>query len=145
MKIFIGSDHAGWQAKQVLSQFLREQNHQVTDCGADSEESCDYPDYALQVAQAVGQGQAERGLLICGTGIGMAITANKVAGVRAALCTNEQMATLSRNHNNSNVLCLGSRILSSTEMEQITTVWLASDFQGGRHQRRIDKISAAEK
>ena len=145
MKIAIGSDHAGFEMKERLKDILKELGHQLQDHGTDSNESCDYPDFAAKVARDVSNGEAERGILICGSGVGMSITANKFCGIRAALCVTEEIAKLSRNHNDSNVLCMGSRILSEDLLKAITKTWLTSDYEGGRHQKRIDKITAFEK
>ena len=144
MKIAIAADHAGWKDKTWLADRLRELGHEVADFGTDSAESCDYPDYAEKAASAVASGECERGVLICGTGIGMSLAANKMSGIRAAACQTIEAARLSRLHNDANILCLGSRVSTRGVMEEIIDVWLASEFQGGRHERRVGKIMALE-
>jgi len=139
VRIAIGSDHAGFRLKERLREFLKE-GHQVVDFGTESEEPTDYPDIAFKVAERVSSGEFDRGILICGTGIGMCIAANKVKGIRAALCWDERTAELSRKHNDSNILCLGGRILSEEEAKRIVEKWLSSEFEGGRHLRRVRKI-----
>jgi ribose 5-phosphate isomerase B len=140
MKIAAGSDHAGFRLKSELVRYLQESEYEVLDMGTDSCESVDYPDFAEKVCDAVVGGQAEMGLLICGTGIGMAMAANKVDGIRAASCCNEYMAEMSRSHNNANVLTLGARILTPEIAERILDIFLVTEFEGGRHERRVDKI-----
>lgn len=144
MKIALGADHAGVQAKQRLVDLLRRAGHDVADLGTQGEASVDYPDYARAVAHAVAAGRAERGILVCGTGIGMSIAANKVAGVRAAKCSDPQEARLARAHNDANVLCLGARTTDATLLEQMVLEFLATPFEGGRHARRVDKLSGGE-
>jgi ribose 5-phosphate isomerase B len=144
MKIAIGSDHRGVAAKQKLTALLHNLGHEVTDVGPESNSSVDYPDFALLVAEAVGSGQVERGILICGTGIGMCIAANKVRGVRAAPCHDSITAELSRSHNDSNVLCLSADLLGDELMERMARTWLQTPFEGGRHARRVEKISKYE-
>lgn len=143
MKIIIGSDHAGLNLKAALISHLTDQGHDVTDAGPHSAESCDYSNYALQVAHAVADGGYERGILVCGTGMGMSMAANRVNGARAALCTNEFLARMSRAHNNANVLCLGERNLGQGLALSICDAWMNTDFEGGRHQRRIDIFDKA--
>jgi ribose 5-phosphate isomerase B len=145
MRIALGADHAGYELKENLKSYLAEGGHAVDDCGTASTASCDYPDFAHAVAARVAGGSAERGILVCGTGIGMAIAANKTPGVRAANVTSETLAQLSREHNDANVLTLGARILDEEQARKIVDVWLATPFAGGRHQRRIDKIAELEK
>jgi ribose 5-phosphate isomerase B len=145
MKIFIGADHKGFLLKQHLVELLRGQGHEITDVGTNSEESTDYPDYGLKVARAVAEGAAERGITICWTGNGMSIAANKIRGVRAGLCLNEDMAMLTRAHNNANVCSLASRYVSPEDAEKIVHVFLSTAFEGGRHVQRLEKIAAAEK
>ena len=140
MKIAIGSDHAGYQAKEELKKFLAAQGHAVEDVGAPGEQSVDYPDFAKAVAERVGGGKAERGVLVCGTGIGMCMTANKVARVRAALVTDEFTTEMSRKHNDANVFCAGARVLSVEKIRQLLGLWLATEFEGGRHAKRGEKI-----
>jgi ribose 5-phosphate isomerase B len=144
MTISIGADHAGFALKETLKQHLANLGHQVLDHGANGSESTDYPDYALPVAEDVSQGRAERGVLVCATGIGMSITANKVPGVRAGLVLNEDAAKLTRQHNDANVLVLGARYLGDTEAARLASIFLETEFEGGRHARRVGKISAAE-
>ncbi len=145
MKIAIGSDHAGWELKEKIRAYLEELGHQPRDFGTDSADSCDYPDFALAVAEAVVGGEEERGILICSTGIGMAISANKVPGIRAALCRDEETARLSREHNDANVLTLDSSIAASGNIRNLLRVWLNTGFAGGRHARRVGKIKQIEK
>lgn len=144
MRIAIGSDHAGFDLKETLREALAADGHELDDLGTYDRASCDYPDFARAVAQAVADGRAERGILICGTGIGMAIAANKVPGVRAACCSEPVSARLTRQDNDSNVLTLGGRLIGPLMALEIARVWLATPFAGGRHQRRVDKIHALE-
>ena len=143
--IALGADHAGFQVKEALKAWLIEQGYQVVDYGTHSPESVDYPDYAAEVAEAVADQKVERGVLVCGTGIGMAITANKVAGVRAALCSDLYTARASREHNDANVLALGGRLMGPEMALDILRMWLATDFAGGRHRRRVDEIADLER
>lgn len=145
MKIIIGSDHGGFSLKEHLKQYLVAKGHEVEDYGTTNEESVDYPDYAQKVGEAVAAGKAEQGILVCGTGIGMSIAANKVKGVRAALCDNCYSAQKAREHNNANVMCLGERVLGRGFAEQIVDTYLATDFLGGRHAKRVEKIMNIEK
>ncbi|MBA2292769.1 MAG: ribose 5-phosphate isomerase B [Gemmatimonadales bacterium] len=140
----IGADHAGFAMKQVLADELRQLGYQVEDVGTDSEASTDYADYAHKVAREVGSGDAERGVLLCGTGLGMSYAANRHHGVRAAVAWNEEVARLSREHNDSNVLVLPSRCLSNDEARSILHTWLDTKFEGGRHVNRIRKIEETE-
>ncbi len=144
MKIAIGSDHRGLEVRQVIATAIEEAGHSVIDLGTHSGEPCDYPDIAAAVARAVVRGQADRGVLTCGTGIGVAIAANKIRGIRAAVCHDQRTARLSRNHNNANVLCLSADALSTDEICDIVTVWLSEEFEGGRHSRRVEKIHLLE-
>lgn len=144
MKITIGADHRGFGLKERLKSYLIRQGYQVLDKGTFSSQPVDYPDYAFAVAEAVAKGKASRGILICATGIGMAIAANKVKGVRAALCYEPRTARLSREHNNANLLCLGADITDPLKATRIVRVWLNTEFSGGRHSRRLAKIRAAE-
>ena len=144
MRIAIGADHAGVNLKRDIRQLLDERGISYQDFGTNSTESVDYPDFAAAVAGEVGHGRADFGILFCGSGIGMAIAANKVEGVRAAPVTDEQSARLSREHNNANVLALGERITPADLARQIVNTFLDTPFAGGRHQRRLDKISALE-
>ncbi len=145
MKIAIGADHRGYHTKERLKAYLMEMGHEVTDCGCPSEKSCDYPDYSIPPCLKVTRGQAERAILLCGSGIGMAMTANKVAGIRAALCHDELTAEMSRRHNNANVLCLPADLLGDELIHRMIQVWLETTFDGGRHARRVGKIMAAER
>ncbi len=140
MKIAVGADHAGVDCKAFVIELLQEGGHEITDMGTMSAEPVDYPDIARKVAEEVAEGNVDMGVLICGTGLGMSMSANRIHGVRAALCTNENMAELSRKHNDANVLCLGGRILSREDIPGILSVWLATAFEGGRHARRVAKI-----
>ncbi len=143
MRINIGSDHAGYSLKEELKPYLRDLGHEVVDQGTHTAEvSVDYPDFALPVARGVADGQFDCGIVICGTGIGISIAANKVRGVRAALCTNAYMARMSRLHNDANVLALGARVIGGGLARDIVDAFLAVAFEGGRHQGRVDKISA---
>jgi ribose 5-phosphate isomerase B len=145
MKIALGSDHGGFNLKEEIKKWLAEQGYDYQDYGAFSTESCDYPDVALTVARAVAEGECERGIIICGTGIGVSIVANKVAGIRAALCHDTFSAKASREHNDANVLTMGERVIGRGLALEIVEVWLKGSFAGGRHQRRVDKISALDK
>lgn len=141
MRIAIGSDHGGIDLKQILVPKIEALGHTVIDLGCNSDESVDYPDFAEKVCAKVISGEADGGILVCGTGIGMSMAANRYRGIRAALCDNEYMARMSREHNDANVLCLGDRVLGKGLAENIVDVWLNTEFAGGRHQRRIDKFS----
>lgn len=146
MKIAIAADHAGFPLKEALKVKLQAQGHEVADCGAFSSESTDYPDYAQAVAKKVVAEEAARGILVCSTGIGMSIAANKVDGVRAALAGNRDAARLTREHNNANVIALGALFLSEEEAGRIVETFLSTDFSDGpRHSRRIEKIAAIER
>jgi ribose 5-phosphate isomerase B len=145
MKIALASDHAGYEEKERLKSVLRELGAEVKDFGAVSNESVDYPDYARRVAEEVARGHAEQGLLVCGSGAGMAIAANKVPGVRAAVAWNEESAQLARKHNDANVLAVGARLNTPEEIEQIVRAWLATEFEGGRHAARVEKIKQIER
>jgi ribose 5-phosphate isomerase B len=144
MKISMGADHAGYLLKDRIRQYVTECGHEVIDEGTNSSDSVDYPDYALKVARRVAAGEAERGILVCGSGIGMAITANKVPGIRAANIGSEYEAQMSREHNNLNVLTLGARILEESDARQIVQIWLETPFSGGRHSGRVGKIHEFE-
>ncbi len=137
--VVIGSDHAGFDLKTAITRHLREAGYEVRDLGAHSQESCDYPLVAGDLCREV-LASEHPGILICGTGLGMSIAANRIPGIRAALCTNEYLARMTRAHNNANVLCLGSRVLGDELAKSIVNVFLASGFEGERHQRRIDQI-----
>lgn len=144
MKIAIGSDHRGYPAKERIKALLESLGEQVVDYGTDSPKPCDYPDAGLQVASEVAGGKCERGILLCGSGIGMSITANKVPGVRAALCHDELTAQMARRHNDANILCLPADLVGDALMQSIVKLWLKTEFEGGRHQRRVEKILAYE-
>lgn len=140
MEIAAGADHAGFSLKDAVVKHLRSRGHKVIDFGTESAVSVDYPIYAHLVADAVQSGEAERGLLVCGTGMGMCMAANRHRGVRAAVCHTPYLAEMSRRHNNANVLCLAGRLLSVDEALAIVEVWLATPFEGGRHERRTEHI-----
>ena len=144
MKIAIGADHAGFELKNQLGEALRESGHEVRDFGTDSSASTDYPDYAGQVARAVASGAAERGLLVCGSGAGMSIAANKVRGVRAVMGVSLEVVRLTRAHNNANVLTLGARFVEPAVAGELVRAFLETPFEGGRHERRVSKISQLE-
>ena len=140
LSIAIGSDHPGYEAKAAVVAVLEQLGHRVTDMGTDSAERCDYPDYAERVAVAVSNGEADRGVLICGTGIGMSIVANKFPGVRAAVVWDRYSTEVSRSHNDANVLCLGARTNTPQTILDLVTHWLTVPYEGGRHARRVEKI-----
>jgi len=143
--IAIGSDHAGYELKEEIVKFLQEKGYEVKDFGTSSSScSVDYPDFALTVAEAVINGECEKGILVCGTGIGISISANKIPGIRAALCTDSFMAKMSREHNDANVLALGARVVGTGLALDIVDAWLKTEFAGGRHKTRVDKISKIE-
>lgn len=144
MKIAIGNDHAGLEAKEEIKKLLIENGYDVIDYGTNSPESCDYPIFAEKVGNAVGKHEADFGILICGSGIGMSIAANKCKNVRAALCTSVWMAEVTRTHNDSNVLCMGARVNTIDELKAMASIWLKTEFEGGRHQRRVQLISDIE-
>lgn len=144
MRIAIGSDHRGYHLKEKLSNILRTKGHEVSDEGTDVTEAVDYPDFAAIVGKKVSDGTVDRGILICGTGIGMAITANKFPGVRAAACTDEVTAEIARRHNDLNVLCLSADMLSPRVVERMVEIWIETEFEGGRHLRRVEKIKKIE-
>jgi ribose 5-phosphate isomerase B len=141
MKISIGGDHAGFQYKKEVVKLLKDQGHQVTDFGPNSEDSVDYPDFAHPVSKGVDQKEFDLGILICGSGNGVAITANKYKGVRAALCWEADLAKLARQHNNANVICLPARFISLEKAKEFVTLFVNTPFEGGRHQTRVEKIS----
>jgi ribose 5-phosphate isomerase B len=145
MKIALGSDHRGFVARRRIASVLQKAGHEILDLGVENKESCDYPDFAYSVGRAVAEGRAERGILVCGTGIGMCIAANKIAGVRAALCHDSLTAELSRRHNDANVLCLSGDLLGEELMDRMIKLWLEVEFEGGRHARRLEKILDFEK
>lgn len=139
-KVVIGSDHGGFEYKEEIKKFLLEKGYKIIDVGTNSKESCDYPVFAKEAAQKIINGEADRGILICGTGIGMSITANKFKGIRAALCGDTFSARATRAHNNSNILCLGERVIGLGLALDIVNIWLNTEYEGGRHQKRIDMI-----
>jgi len=145
MKIAIASDHAGFELKEKIKKFLEDLGYKYKDFGTDSDESVDYPDYGLKVAEAVAKKEYDRGILICGTGIGMCITANKIPGIRAALCHNVETAKLSREHNDSNILTFGARMIDEKTARDLVKVWLKTEFLGDRHLRRVNKMKEIEK
>ena len=145
MKIALGSDHAGFSLKETIKEHLSSQGYEIIDCGTDSEESVDYPDFSAKVAKTICDGVCEKGILVCGTGIGISIAANKLPGIRAAVCHDLFTAQVSREHNDANILAMGARVIASSLALEMVDLWLATPFSGGRHQRRIDKISALEK
>lgn len=145
MRISIGSDHAGFELKERLEAHLIEEGHEVVDVGTHNDDSVDYPDLAAAVGRSVGAGETERGVLVCGSGIGVAIAANKIHGVRAANVYDAEMARMSRLHNDANVLTMGGRYLPEDVARQIVDTFLETSFEGGRHQRRVDKITALER
>lgn len=144
MKVCIGSDHAGYALKEIAKKWLLDWGYEVEDAGAFSEASVDYPDFARKVATAVARGECSRGVLICGTGIGMSIAANKVRGVRAALCHDVFSAKATRQHNDSNVLTMGSRVIGAGVAQEVLRAWLSEEYEGGRHAPRLKKITALE-
>jgi ribose 5-phosphate isomerase B len=143
-KVLIASDHAGFDGKEAVKKILDEMGVEYEDVGTVSPDSVDYPDYAERVARRVAGGEAERGILVCGSGIGMEIAANKIPGVRAALAWNEETAALARRHNDANVVAVGARTTPQETIDQIIRAFLTTDFEGGRHQRRIEKIKKLE-
>jgi RpiB/LacA/LacB family sugar-phosphate isomerase len=145
MKIALASDHAGFAEKEKLKLLLEDLGVEFEDLGPGSEESVDYPDFARKVAERVAQGRADQGLLVCGSGTGMAMTANKVAGVRAAVAWSEETARLARRHNDANVLAIGARTTPPDDIPKIVRAWFATEFEGGRHAARVEKIAEVER
>jgi ribose 5-phosphate isomerase B len=145
MRIAIGCDHRGFAVKQKLMELLARLKHEVIDVGANTGESIDYSDVACVVAEKVSRGEVDRGILICGTGIGMSIAANKLPGVRAAPCHDDLSAEMSRRHNDLNVLCLSANMLGEKVIDRMVEIWLNTEFEGGRHARRVEKISQLER
>ncbi len=141
MKIAIGADHGGFQMKELIGELIDQLGHSIEDVGCSTADSVDYPEYAKHVCELVHTNECDAGILICGTGIGMSMAANRYRRIRAAVCNEEFSARLSREHNNSNVLCLGARVIGSGIAKEIVKVWLSTDFTGGRHQRRVDQFS----
>jgi ribose 5-phosphate isomerase B len=144
MKIAMASDHAGFELKEAVKEHLTKAGHDVSDYGATSNESADYPDYGMLAAKAVASGDAERGVLVCGSGQGMVMVANKVHGVRAALAWHPEIAKLSRQHNDANVLALPARFMGIEQALEVVDTWLATEFEGGRHDRRVKKMMDIE-
>lgn len=146
MRVAIGSDHAGWEVKEKIIRFLTDKGYEIKDFGCTGREACDYPDFGLPVSEAVSRGEYKKAILICGAGVGMSLVANKVPGVRAALCLSPYMARMSREHNDANILILPGRIISEGDVEDIVTIFLETDFSGEeRHIRRLSKIKEIEK
>lgn len=141
MKIALASDHGGFELKEEIKKDLQDNGYDIVDLGTDSCESVDYPQYGKKCAEYVVSGNADKGIVICGTGIGISIAANKVKGARCALCTSEFMAEMTAKHNDANMLALGGRVLDVDEAKKITKVWLDTPFEGGRHQRRVDQLN----
>ncbi|MGN0712043.1 MAG: ribose 5-phosphate isomerase B [Anaerovoracaceae bacterium] len=140
MKIAMACDHGGFELKENIKKFLEEQGIEVLDLGTNSEESVDYPEYGKACGEAVVSGRADKGIVCCGTGIGISIAANKVKGVRCALCTDAHMAEMTKRHNNANIIAMGGRTTDLETAKAITRAWLDTEFEGGRHQRRVDML-----
>ncbi|WP_103663670.1 ribose 5-phosphate isomerase B [Gracilimonas amylolytica] len=145
MIIPIASDHAGYPAKEKVIQILKDLGHDIVDFGTHSEDSVDYPDFAVQVAEKINEGEYDKGILICGSGQGVCMTANKYPKVRAGLVYSRNSAEMTRLHNNANVLCMPGRELNEDQLKEFVTVWLSTEFEGGRHQRRVEKIESLTK
>lgn len=145
MKIALGADHGGYSLKENIKNWLESSGYEVVDFGCDSSESVDYPEYALMVANEVAKGDEDIGILVCGTGIGMSITANKVPGIRAALCNDVYCAEHARRHNDANIMAIGGRIVAPETAIEIVKTFLTSEFEGGRHERRVKEIMQVEK
>lgn len=144
MKLMIGSDHGGFELKKAVKEHLEELGHEVIDVGCYTPESCDYPDIAKAGCEKIVSGECERGILICGTGIGISLAANKIKGIRAACCSDTYSARYTRLHNDANVLCFGGRVVGDGLACELVDAYLSAEFEGGRHQRRVDKIMALE-
>lgn len=144
MRVAIGNDHSAVELKEIIADYVRELGHEAISLGTDTTQSCDYPLYGEKVGRAVVSGEADLGIAICGTGLGISLAANKVKGVRACVCSEPYTARMSRLHNNANVLCFGARVVGSELAKMITQVWLETEFEGGRHQRRVDQIMEIE-
>jgi ribose 5-phosphate isomerase B len=144
LKIAIGSDHRGFLLKERLKKLLAGDGHEIVDVGTDSEDSADYPDFAIPVAEKTASGEVERGIVVCGSGIGVSIAANKVRGARASYCRTVEEARMTRRHNDSNVLALSESSMEDGHIDELVRVWLSTAFDGGRHQRRVDKITDYE-
>lgn len=145
MIIAIGADHRGYNLKESLKKYLEGKNHKIVDCGTNSEENVDYPDFGLRVAEEVYHKNADRGILACTTGIGQSIVANKIPSIRAAFCMNEDQAEFSRRHNDANIIVFGTKYTSDTQAKKMIDIWLKTEFEKGRHKRRVDKIKAIER
>lgn len=145
LKIAFGNDHTALSLKQELLPYLEGQGHEIMDCGTNAPETCDYPVYGERVALAVRDGQADCGILICGTGVGISLAANKVDGIRAVVCSEPYSAVLSKQHNNTNILAFGARVVGVELAKMIVDAWLGAGFEGGRHQRRVDLITDIER
>ncbi|HDP70508.1 MAG TPA: ribose 5-phosphate isomerase B [Actinobacteria bacterium] len=145
MKVVIGSDHAGYELKEKIKRLLKEDELEFFDAGTNNSDSVDYPDYAEKVAEAVAEGKFDRGIVVCGSGIGVAMAANKIPGIRAAVCNDLEAARLSREHNDANILAIGERLVDIDKVEEIVRVWLETKFAGGRHLKRLSKIVKLEK
>ena len=144
MTISLGCDHGGYDLKEHIKAYLESKGHTVKDCGTDSKESCDYPLFGKAAAEAVADGTCQRGIVICTTGIGISISANKVKGIRCALCSDPLSAEMTRRHNDANMLAMGAGMIGKNMAERIVDVFLSAEFEGGRHQRRVDEITAIE-
>lgn len=145
MKIAIGNDHAGTEYKKVISDYIKDKyGYEIINCGTDTNDSCDYPEFGEKVANTIVSGKADKGVLICGTGIGIGIAANKVKGIRCAICSESESAKLSRQHNDANVISFGARIVSIDKAKEIVDAFLTSEFEGGRHSKRVDMIKQIE-
>lgn len=145
MKIAFGNDHTALALKQELVSYLTAQGHEIVDCGTNTPESCDYPVYGERAALVVRDGKADCGILICGTGVGISLAANKVNGIRAVVCSEPYSAMLSKQHNNTNILAFGARVVGVELAKMIVDAWLGAEFEGGRHQRRVDLITDIER
>ena len=140
MKISIGCDHGGFALKEQVAEHLKQLGHEVVDCGTYSTDSCDYPEFGAKAARMVADGQCERGVVICTTGIGISISANKVKGIRCALCMNTDMAMMTRKHNDANMIAMGAKYVTPQLAFEMVDIFLSTDFEGGRHQRRVDML-----
>ena len=144
MKIAIGNDHVAVEMKQHIKRYVEEMGHEVVNFGADSTQRCDYPVYGKKVADAVASGECDFGILICGTGVGISLAANKTKGIRAVVCSEPYTARLSRQHNNTNIVAFGARVIGPATAEMIVQEFLTAEFEGGRHQKRVDMLQAIE-
>ena len=144
MKIAMGNDHTAIELKNIIKEFVESKGYEVIDLGTNSTESCDYPVYGEKVGRAVASGEADLGIAICGTGVGISLAANKVKGIRACVCSEPYTAVMSRRHNDANALCMGGRVVGAGLACQLVDIFLNTQFEGGRHQRRIDKLTALE-